>query len=113
VVDRTRHGHQRQAEPVGLQPHGAPHDQRKRAFDIDRMLLDAGADPNIRDDKYDATVLAWAEFCERPQLAERERDGNARAVSRYLDPRLPPFSAAIMQERVRLNAKAKASSGRQ
>jgi ankyrin repeat protein len=47
------------------------------AIEIARMLLDAGADPNIRDDKYDATVLAWAEFCEQPQVAElvRERGG--------------------------------------
>jgi ankyrin repeat protein len=49
------------------------------AIDMARLLLDAGADPNIRDDKYDATVLAWAEFCEQPQVAElvRERGGRA------------------------------------
>jgi len=43
------------------------------------MLLDAGADPNIHGDKYDATVLAWAEFCEHPQVAGlvRERGGSA------------------------------------
>jgi Ankyrin repeats (3 copies) len=29
------------------------------SIEIVRMLLDAGADPNIHDDKYDATVLAW------------------------------------------------------
>jgi hypothetical protein len=34
------------------------------------MLLDAGADPNIHDGKYDATVLGWAEFCKQPQIAE-------------------------------------------
>jgi|HubBroStandDraft_6_1064221.scaffolds.fasta_scaffold38767_2 ankyrin repeat protein len=47
------------------------------AVDMARMLLDAGADPNIRDDKYDATVLGWAEFCGQPQVAElvRERGG--------------------------------------
>jgi ankyrin repeat protein len=47
------------------------------AIEIVRMLLDAGADPNIHDDKYDATVLAWAEFCDQPQIAElvRERSG--------------------------------------
>jgi len=28
------------------------------ATDIARMLLDAGGDPDIHDDKYDATVLA-------------------------------------------------------
>jgi ankyrin repeat protein len=49
------------------------------AVDMARLLLDAGADPNIRDDKYDATVLGWAEFCERPQIGElvRERGGTA------------------------------------
>jgi ankyrin repeat protein len=49
------------------------------AVDMARLLLDAGADPNIRDDKYDATVLGWAEFCEQPQIAElvRERGGTA------------------------------------
>jgi ankyrin repeat protein len=34
------------------------------------LLLDAGADPTIRDDKYDATVLAWAEYCDQPRIAE-------------------------------------------
>jgi ankyrin repeat protein len=49
------------------------------AVDMARLLLDAGADPNIRDDKYDATVLGWAEYCEQPQVAElvRERGGTA------------------------------------
>jgi ankyrin repeat protein len=48
------------------------------AIDMARMLLDAGADPNILDDKYDATVLGWAEYCEQPQVAAlvRERGGN-------------------------------------
>lgn len=47
------------------------------AIDMARLLLDAGADPNIRDDKYDATILGWAEFCEQPQIAAlvRERGG--------------------------------------
>jgi ankyrin repeat protein len=49
------------------------------AVELARMLLDAGADPNIRDDKYDATVLGWAEFCAQPQVAKlmRERGGTA------------------------------------
>lgn len=49
------------------------------AVDMARMLLDAGADPNIRDDKYDATVLGWAEYFEQPQVAAlvRERGGTA------------------------------------
>ena len=47
------------------------------AIDIARILLDAGADPDIRDDKYDATVLGWAEFCDQKQVAQliRERGG--------------------------------------
>jgi ankyrin repeat protein len=45
--------------------------------DIARILLDAGADPNIRDDKYEATVLGWAEYCDQPDVARlvRERGG--------------------------------------
>jgi ankyrin repeat protein len=47
------------------------------AIDIARMLLDAGGDPDIHDDKYDASVLRWAEFFCREQLAQliRERGG--------------------------------------
>jgi ankyrin repeat protein len=47
------------------------------AVEIARLLLDAGADPDIRDDKYDATVLGWAEFCDQEQVARliRERGG--------------------------------------
>jgi ankyrin repeat protein len=43
------------------------------ATDIARMLLDAGGDPDIHDDKYDATVLGWAEYCGQPQVAELVR----------------------------------------
>jgi ankyrin repeat protein len=48
------------------------------AVEIARMLLDAGADPDIRDDKYDATVLGWAEFCGQDEVAKlvRERGGS-------------------------------------
>jgi len=48
------------------------------ATDIARLLLDAGADPGIRDDKYNATVLGWAEFCEQDDIARliRERGGH-------------------------------------
>jgi ankyrin repeat protein len=40
------------------------------AIDIARLLLDAGADPNIRDDKYDATALGWAEYFDRSDFVE-------------------------------------------
>jgi ankyrin repeat protein len=42
--------------------------------DIARMLLDAGADPSIHDDKYDATVLGWAEYCAQPAVAQLLRE---------------------------------------
>jgi ankyrin repeat protein len=37
---------------------------------IARFLLDAGADPNIRDDKFNSTVLGWAIFFGRSDLAD-------------------------------------------
>lgn len=40
------------------------------ALDIARALLEAGADPNIRDDKYEATALGWAAFFCRDDFAE-------------------------------------------
>jgi ankyrin repeat protein len=47
------------------------------AIDIARLLLDAGADPNIVDDKYHATALGWADFFGRKDFAEllRQRGG--------------------------------------
>ena len=39
------------------------------ALDIARLLLAAGADPNIRDDKYQATALGWSEFFGRKDFA--------------------------------------------
>jgi ankyrin repeat protein len=43
-----------------------------------KMLLDAGADPDIRDDKYRATALGWADFFGREDFAKlvRERGGH-------------------------------------
>ena len=45
--------------------------------EIAQLLLDAGADPNIRDDKFQATALGWAEFFGRNDFAQliRERGG--------------------------------------
>ncbi|HEY7548100.1 MAG TPA: ankyrin repeat domain-containing protein, partial [Hyphomicrobiaceae bacterium] len=47
------------------------------AIDIARLLLDAGADPNIRDDKYHATALGWADYFGRAEFADllREKGG--------------------------------------
>lgn len=49
------------------------------AIDIGRLLLDAGAEPAIRDDKYDATALGWADFFGREDFADliRERGSTA------------------------------------
>jgi ankyrin repeat protein len=46
-------------------------------MDIARLLLDAGADPNVRDDKYAATALGWADFFGRKDFAEllRQKGG--------------------------------------
>jgi ankyrin repeat protein len=46
---------------------------------IARLLLDAGADPNIRDDKVNATALGWARHFGREDFAEllREKGGAA------------------------------------
>jgi ankyrin repeat protein len=47
------------------------------AIDVARLLLDAGADPNIRDDKFKATALGWADFFGRGDFADliREKGG--------------------------------------
>src|SRR6266550_879662 len=47
------------------------------AIEIARLLLDAGADPNVRDDRHRATALGWAEFFGRDDMAEliREKGG--------------------------------------
>jgi ankyrin repeat protein len=37
--------------------------------EIARLLLQAGADPTICDDKYNATVPEWAEYCGQPDVA--------------------------------------------
>jgi len=51
--------------------HTALHITAERgATELARMLLDAGADPGVRDDKYQATVLGWAEYCGQPEVAE-------------------------------------------
>jgi ankyrin repeat protein len=50
----------------------------KGSIAVARLLLDAGADPNIRDDKFKATALGWAEYFSRADFAEliRERGGH-------------------------------------
>jgi ankyrin repeat protein len=47
------------------------------AIEIARLLLDAGADPNLHDDRHHATALGWAEFFGRDEMAEliREKGG--------------------------------------
>jgi len=47
------------------------------AIEISRLLLEAGADPNIRDDRHHATALGWAGFFGRDDIADliREKGG--------------------------------------
>jgi ankyrin repeat protein len=46
--------------------------------DLARLLLDAGADPGIRDDKYEATCLGWAEYCGQSSIAALLRERGLR-----------------------------------
>jgi RNA polymerase sigma factor (sigma-70 family) len=41
-----------------------------------RILLDAGADIEVRDDKFDATPLTWAEHCGQEEIANLIRQRN-------------------------------------
>ena len=43
-------------------------------IELARILLDAGADPAIRDGKYDATALGWADYCNQPAIAALLRE---------------------------------------
>ena len=52
---------------------------KEGAIELARMLLDAGADPNIRADKYESTALGWAEFCGQPETADLLRRRGATA----------------------------------
>jgi hypothetical protein len=42
---------------------------------IVRILLDAGADPTIRDTKHDADARGWAEFFERAEILQMLEGG--------------------------------------
>lgn len=48
------------------------------ALDLARLLLDAGADPDVRDDKYKATALGWAEYFGREDFAVLIREHRAK-----------------------------------
>ena len=39
------------------------------SIELANLLLDAGADPNVRDDKYNATALGWAQYFGRENFA--------------------------------------------
>jgi ankyrin repeat protein len=43
--------------------------------DVVRLLLDADADPRIRDSKHDSDPAGWAEFFEQPEIARMLKPG--------------------------------------
>lgn len=45
--------------------------------EIARILLDAGANPTIRDDKFDSDALGWAEYLKQPEVAQVIRESMA------------------------------------
>jgi len=49
--------------------------------EIARVLLDAGADPWIRDTQHDADAMGWAEFFQRPTIAEMIATHGRRSTS--------------------------------
>ncbi len=58
-----RHGVDDQCQAADVGPVTALLRRSKAgAIDIARLLLDAGADPDIRDDRFHATALGWADF---------------------------------------------------
>jgi ankyrin repeat protein len=63
----------RQAGDVELQPH-LHMTIENGDITLARVLLDAGADPGIRDDKYGATALGWADFFGREEFAKLVRE---------------------------------------
>ena len=38
--------------------------------DVVRLLLAAGAEPSIRDSKYDGDAISWAEFFQQPNIVQ-------------------------------------------
>ena len=47
--------------------------------EVVRLLLDAGADPGIRDTKHDGDALGWAEFFNKPEIVQLLKDRALRA----------------------------------
>ena len=47
--------------------------------EVVRLLLDAGADPRIRDTKHDGDAFGWAEFFKKPEIVQLLGDRSAGA----------------------------------
>ena len=56
--------------------HGAV---ERNDIEMARLLLDAGANPAIRDDKFKSTALGWAEFFGHKELAALLRERGVRS----------------------------------
>jgi hypothetical protein len=49
-------------------------DAARGLAEVMRLLLDAGADPNIRDSRHDADAIGWAEYFKQPEIVHLLKD---------------------------------------
>lgn len=67
--------------PDGWHSHSTPLHQAIASdhADVVQLLVERGARTDIRDTVYDGDALGWAEYCQRPTIANWLRERNARA----------------------------------
>lgn len=58
--------------PEGMHSHATPLHQAICGghLEVVRLLMESGADPEIRDTLYQGAALGWAEHCKQPEIAE-------------------------------------------
>ncbi len=83
---------------VNARPRTAPLHEAAMRGDLAmiRLLLDHGADPNLRDTAYGATPAGWAEHHDQPEAQELlEQAQNGRSAT--IDPGAPPRTGDAMR----------------
>jgi ankyrin repeat protein len=67
--------------PDGWHSHSTPLHQAIAAdhADVVQLLVERGARTDIRDTVYDGDAMGWAEYCQRPAIANWLRERDARA----------------------------------